>query len=346
MSLNFRSTRPDEIDALRAFLLRIFEAPPESLFARKEHLLWKYFAGRGTPAQSHSFVYENDRQFVSHLCAWPFSVSLNGQSVEAAHPIDWAASPDVPGAGALLLRQIRGLSDLTCCVGGTDAARKVIAAAGFKPVYTMKYYSRPLRPWKQFLSHGRRNHKLPARLLRNAFWSTTAGSAMPPGWSATQIEPEELPPELIPVSDSTVTVCVRTPELFRYFTECPIARYSLFTAKKEGQLRGYFLISHLPGQANIADAWVRTGEGSDWTALYKLAAAIAHKESDAAEIVAGSAIELGQKALEDAGFRSHQVLPVMMFDRKKLLQHAPPIHLQAIDNDGSFLHNGKPNYWT
>jgi hypothetical protein len=48
--------------------------------------------------------------------------------------------------------------------------------------------------------------------------------------------------------------------------------------------------------------------------------------------------------LEQAGFRLYEALPVMLFDPDKMLSSAPPVNFQMIDNDFSFLHQGRPDY--
>ena len=346
MSLTFRTTKPKELVAIRDFLIGIFGTSPESPFAQRDHFEWKYFDNIRPCGASRSFVFENESGFVAHVCAWPFQVLLGGEGHSAIHPIDWAASSAVPGAGALLLRQLRPLADLTVCVGGTEAAQKVIATAGFKPLYPMKYYSRPLRPWRQFLTHQRRDVKLLPRLVRNTFWSVRAGRSAPPDWTATEIQPRDFPAEAIPASNADVTVCVRSAELFAYLMKCPIARYRLYLARANRELRGYFLISYVPGQAIVADAWTTSDRQEDWASIYRLAVSVAYQEGRVAEVVAGSALIAGQDALESMGFRAHQVLPIMVFDRRKILENAPRLHFQLIDSDFSFLQTGRPNYST
>ena len=83
--------------------------------------------------------------------------------------------------------------NVSVCVGGTDVAQKVIAQTGFRPIGDMLFYSRPLRPFRQFLTHQRRNIKLPARWLRNLIWAHRAGRQTPEGWTAVPVDPDEIP---------------------------------------------------------------------------------------------------------------------------------------------------------
>ena len=345
----FRATRPDEEGAIRAFLAQIFEIPPNAPLISPRNLHWKYYQPRNDhsgASESRSFVYTNDRGYAAHACAWPFRLLVNGSTVTGVHPIDWAAGSAVPGVGGLLLRQMRNLEQVSCCIGGTDVAQKVIAQTGYRPAGEMKYFSRPLHAWNQLWTHPRRDFKLPARFLRNFLWSHRAGIEAPPDWTAERITPEQIPPEVLPKSNSGITACDRTPGLFRYLQDCPTALHELYVARRSGRPAGYFLLSLPPGQARIADTWVIGGTEADWKALYALAVHTAYKNTHAGEITASSALKAGQDALQSLGFRAHLTLPVMLFDPKKLLADAPPIHFQMIDNDFSFLHQGQPDYQT
>lgn len=349
MKLDFRATSPEEEGAVRLFLAAIFEMPLTAPLVNSRHLHWKYYQRREDWSRgegSRSFVYTNANGYAAHGCAWPFRVLVNGTAISGVHPIDWATGSDTPGLGALLLRQMRMMGDVSCCLGGTDVAQKVISQTGYRPMGEIKYYSRPLHAWSQFWSHQRRDFKLPARLIRNFLWSRQAEIKAPKGWAAERIVPEQMPPEVLPRSSSAVTACERSPALFRYFQDCPIARHELYLARRDGRAAGYFLLSLPPGQARVADSWVVSQSPEDWKALYALAVHTAYKSTRAGEITAGSALKAGQEALEALRFRAHLTLPVMLFDPKKRLIGAPPIHFQMIDNDFSFLHQGRPDYQT
>jgi hypothetical protein len=210
----------------------------------------------------------------------------------------------------------------------------------------MKYFSRPLHAWNQLWNHPRRDVKLPARFVRNFFWSHRLGTEAPKGWTAERITPEQIPSDVLPKSTPDITACERSPALFRYLQDCPSAIHKLYLALRGGRPAGYFLLSLPPGQARIADTWTLDQNEADWKALYALAVHTAYKNTHAGEITACSALAPGQSALQSLGFRAHLTLPVMLFDPKKLLTGAPPIHFQMIDNDFSFLHQGQPDYQT
>jgi hypothetical protein len=347
--LEFRATRPEEGDAVRAFLAQVFDIPLNATLVNPRNLNWKYYQRRNDHsggAESRSFVYTDENGYAAHACAWPFRLFVNGSPITGVHPIDWAAGSAVPGIGALLLRQMRTLGQVSCCIGGTAVAQKVISQTGYRPAGEMKYYSRPLHAWNQLWTHPRRDFKLPARFLRNLLWSHRAGTEAPQDWTADRIAPEQIPSEVLPQSGSSITACDRSPGLFRYLQDCPTALHELYVVRRSGRPAGYFLLSLPPGQARIADTWVTGGAEADWKALYALAVHTAYTNTNAGEVTACSALKDGQNALQSLGFRAHLTLPVMLFDPKKLLADAAPIHFQMIDNDFSFLHQGQPDYQT
>ena len=344
--MTFRNTTPKEQQDVRQLLRAVFKAKDDAPFLNDQHLHWKYYAERIDWAGSRSFVLSEDARLAAHACVWPIGVLLNEKKIEGFHPIDWAANSGVRGTGARLLREMQKLTEISVCVGGTAVARKVIAKTGYRPSGEMKYYARPLRPWLQARTHQRRNLKLPARFARNWLWAMRWPATASPDWNAERVAPEQIPPEMLPVSSGRVTACVRNAALFGYVEQCPIARHELYVARDRSRLKGYFLLSFVPGQARVADAWVNGGEIHEWEALYRLAVKTALDARNVAEVTAAAALEAGQHALTRCGFRMYQALPVMLFDPKRLLAGAPPVHWQMIDNDFSFLHQGRPEYTT
>ena len=330
---------------MKQFLQRIFGSPDNAPFINEAHLRWKYYEPRTDFSGSRSFVYTEAGRIVAHACAWPLRFWFAGESITGIHPIDWAATNEIPAVGTLLLRQMRTLANVSICVGGTDVAQKVIAQTGFRPIGDMQFYSRPLRPFRQFLTHQRRNAKLPARLLRNLIWAQRAGREAPTGWAAMPVDPTEIPPEVLPASSGHVLACERSPAQFRYLLTCPVARFTLYLVRQHDVPRGYFLLSVTPGQTRVADSWIG-GDSEAWIALYRLAVATAFEDPNASEITAASCLAAAQRALEEIGFRRHRTLPVMVSDPKKRLSGAPMPNLQLIENDFAFWHRGRPDYET
>ena len=346
MTLRFRATAEAEAPSIRELLLTNFPASDNAPAFSLAHLAWKYFSPHPSWKTSRSFVYESDGSLIAHACAWPFTLRRSGTSIEGVHPIDWVANATVPGGGALLLRNVRALREISICVGGTDVARTVIAKSGFRPHGEVHTYARPLRPLRQAFTHQHRNWKLPARFIRNSWWARTRADDRDREWSAQRVEPEQVPEEVLPDPAQNMSAAERSPGIFRYFLQCPITRYQLYVVSQRSRAVGYFMLSFVPGQARVADAWSVPATTESWKALYALAVSAALDEGSASELSAATSLTGASAALEGCGFRRFDSVPIMVFDPGKRLAGIEAIHFQMIDNDFSFLHSGEPRYLT
>ncbi len=346
MNLSFHSTAPADSPRVRAFLREIFKVDTNAPFLNEALVEWKYYRFHPHWDGSRSFVYEGDTGIAAHACAWPVQLLTTDGPLTVLRPIDWAASTKIPGVGALLLRQMRGLRDVSCSVGATDVARKVIARNGYRPFADMELYARPLRPLRQAVTHQRKDWKLPARLARNLAWTMRSKPSIPAGWTVEPIEPRHLPDAVLPGPQPGIAVARRTRELFEYFRLCPVVRHQLFLIKNEGEPIGYFLLSFTPGQARICDAFMGELTATAWAGLYASAVRVALDEGSAAEITAASSLGVPCEALSISGFRRYKVLPIMLFDGRQRLASTHRVHMQMIDSDWSFLHENRPEYQT
>ena len=346
MSLELRALPESERARLRRFLRDVFQSAEDALFIEPAQMHWKYWEPHPNWTGSRSYAYVDDsEEIVAHACAWPFNLRTTEATLAGIHPIDWAAGMKVPGAGALLLRQIRALRDISCCIGGTEIAQKVILQSGFKPVTTMQLLARPLRPLRQVLNHQRRNWKLPARLLRNTTWTMRAAS-VPTGWTAEPVHPADIPGDLLPSPAPGLAVAVRSAALFEYLLKCPSAKYQLWLVRDGNVPCGYFLLSFVPGQARVADAWIASTKDESWLALYALSVQVALRDATVAEITTCATLVEAFTGAAACGFRPYTGLPVMLFDPKKYLAPVNRFHIQLIDNDMSFLHQNCIEYVT
>jgi hypothetical protein len=346
MSLDFRAVPESESARLWRFLHGVFQPAENAPFIEPEQMHWKYWESHPSWTGSRSYVYVDDsEEIIAHACAWPFSLRTTETTLTGAHPIDWAAGMKVPGAGALLLRQIRALRNISCCIGGTEIAQKVIRQTGFRPATTMQLLALPLRPVRQALNHQWRNWKLPARLLRNTAWMMSAAS-VPSGWTAELIRPTDIPDELLPSPAQGLAVAHRSAALFEYILKCPTARYQIWLVRQGSEPRGYFLLSFVPGQVRIADAWIASAKSEPWRALYALSVQVALRDSSVAEITTCATLGEAFAGAATCGFRSYTELAVMLFDSKNYLAPVNQFHMQMIDNDMSFMHGNCIEYAT
>lgn len=337
-----------ESSQVQQLLCSIFGAPASALFVSPPLMHWKYWEPHPYGPGSRSYASKDGSEIVAHAGGWPFQLKTTETTVAGVHPIDWAASSRVRGSGANLLRQLRTLKDVSLSIGGTGMAQAVVRREGFKAVAAMHMLSFPLHPARQVMNHQRRNWKLPARFLRNTMWRLTAASA-PPGWTAEPVAAPEIPPTLFPVAQPKLVVASRSAELFAYLVKCPAARWQAWVVKKNGESRGYFLLSFVPGQARIADAWVLPDSNEDsasWKALYTLARQAAASDGSTAEIVTGTSYQPAYQGAVASGFRGCGEQEVMLYDPAGHLSHANHFHVQFIENDMSFLHEGRIEYVT
>jgi hypothetical protein len=338
MKLTFEALPETALCDVTSFLRSVFHAPSDALFLQPEQMRWKCWQARADwPEPSRSYGYRDETgELVAHAVLWPFRVLTVEGVLSGAHPIDWAAGKKVPAAGALLLRQVRTLTDVSCCIGGTEIAQKVIAQTGYKATSEMTYLVKPVRPLRQLLTHQWRNWKLPARFARNLAWSFS-GAAAPQGWTAERIAPVDLPDHVLPKPDAGLVVAERTAAMFTYLMECPTAPFELYVVRKDSSPCGYFLLSFAPGQARIADAWIVGPDGFRWQALYALAIQAALENQAVAEVLAAVTLEDALSAAIACGFRRYGSDAVMLFDPKKRIPPGTRMNFQMIDNDRGFM---------
>ncbi len=314
MKLQLRAVPESGCERVATFLRRVFDSPPDAVYLQPAQLHWKYWQPRQDWPESRSYVYETEAgDIAAHACIWPFALKTVRGMHAGTHPIDWAADASVPGAGALLLREIRTMRDLSCCIGGTEVAQKVIAKSGFANIAHMRHFVRPLRPWRNMLTHPRRGWKLPARFARNLAWTLDGKAAIPAGWSCTRVEPEKIPDSLLPAPEPGLAVANRSIALFRYMLSCPAAPHQMWMASYREVPQGYFMLSFTPGQARLADAWVIPQSPESWRAIFALASDAAREDASAAEILIATSLKEAAMGAEAAGFRPCREIPIMMF---------------------------------
>lgn len=344
----FRQTSPADLEAVSAFLNRIFGDAPVT--TQPANLHWKYWTPRQTDWQgSRGCVLERENAIVAHGCAWPLRILTPGNSMPAIHVIDWAADAATTGAGVSIMKQMARLGNAVVAAGGTGMTKRILPAFGFKPRNVIRYYARPLRPLRQVRTHQRREGlRAIVRLARNSAWSWIP-QQVPENWSAHRIVAADLPARCWPQPTPELAVFERTPALFHYLTQCPTTEVRLYGIQDSGKWKGYFVLVFVPGTARVADAWTTSGVDG-WRALYRLASRCA-LEYDAPggsvnEIVTASGLAEAQQALIDCGYRYRKEEHLMLYQvRDQLPQHLP-VHYQMIDADVAFLHAGKPEYFT
>jgi len=336
MTFGFRPTSQTDSAAISEFLGRVLELRAEAALLDPGHMRWKYWTARPDWEGSRSFIAHHRGAIVAHLAVWPMRVRSTGQEVTALHAIDWAADRRCPGAGTWLMRQMAARVRMMVATGGSEIGRGILPVIGFRPHSALYQFAYPLRPLGQALSATNRNLKLPARVLRNAFWRLSRPLSLPGGWSAMSLAAEEVPQGLWPQPSSATAVTARDTGFYRYFLDSPSAPHALYGLYKNGELAGYFCLALATHAARIADLWLPSGDVEDWCAGFRTAAMVAAREERIYIVSAFASTALGKEGLSRAGFLIRERATVSLLGDAKILE-GRELHLQMLDSDASFL---------
>jgi len=336
VKIDLQPTAPCDAAALSAFLGRMFHVRPGAPFLAEEYMTWKYWSHRPDWIGSRGCAARHDGAIVGHAAAWPVRLRIPGRLIPAVHVIDWAADPKYPGAGVWLLREITSKVESAIATGGSDITRRLLPAIGFRPHSEIGWFARPVRPLGQALTSSRRDWTVPARLLRNAWWSLLPLRWLPRGWSAAPLAPSEVPEQLWPQPSAETAVTARDAAFYQFFVGSPSARHALYGLRRDGGLIGYFCLAFAPHVARIADLWLPSVSVADWCAGFRTAAAVAARFEDVCEVSAWASTALGKESLVRAGFRLRDRLPVSFFGNPAILERRE-LHVQMLDCDASFL---------
>lgn len=340
MKPTFRTSTSLDRPAIAEFLQRTFTSAALEPYLQPAHMNWKYWQSRPDWPGSRSFLLERDGEPLGHGAAWPLRILAPDGEISAFHLIDWAADPKLPGAGVSIMKRMADTADVVCVFGGSDAAKRMRAAMGFRPRNAVETWVKPLRPWRQSLTHQTKSWKSAARLLRNWAWSRKSVQEEP-HWSAHLMRAEAL---TSPQPRGRQLVFEQTPAQIHYLLDCPTARFQYFTVLHLGSPVGYFCLAFVPGQARLADAWLSSDAPDAWDQLVSLAHSHALADHSVNEIVAQASSAAMQLALRQAGFRLHHSDSVLVYDPKGRIPEAASLDLQMIHGDMAFWHRGHPLY--
>lgn len=308
---------------------------------------WKYWLERDDWSGARSFVATRGGQILAHAAVVPGRCTTDSGSATILHLIDWAARPNAAGAGVSLMKHIGRLADALLAIGGSEQTLRILPHIGFRSQGTADGYVRTLRPLRHLGSSGTAWWKLPARLMRRSLWRWTSPIVPPAGWSIMRIAPDEMSvlAQVLPCATAEAGVFERSATLFRYILQCPIASMELYALKNQNQVRGYFLLAFVPGQARIADCWVAAQQADAWDALLQYAALQALGHPDAAELIAWSSDPVMNGALLGNGFHLRCQLPIFL--RPAVEGDIPSGHMQVqmLENDAAYFHHDVPELW-
>lgn len=221
---------------------------------------------------------------------------------------------------------------------------KILPKFGFVEHARQWKGARPLRPFKQMLTHPNRNWKLAPRLGRNLLWTFPA--PLEGGWKAEEIPAEKISREFSSQSMATCHFSPRAPGFFEYLQRCPAMRMRIYEVHDKSGPRGHFAVGLVRGQARVAGVWIRNPDAEAWQRAFCLAQLAAKRFDGACEVAAAGTSGVSEQAAIAAGFRIQVRVPIFLLNRKGKLALPPDFQFQLSDDDSIFLDGGVPSYLT
>ena len=336
MSSIFRPTAPGDQPQITRLLTQAFGASPQSTLLDPRVMQWKYWEPRADWPHPRGYVMERDGQLLAHAAIWPVEFPQTG--IRGVQMIDWAATRDNPGAGISLVGRLTRMFDFMYSIGGSPTARKLFPSYGFTEVTRTWMAARPLRPFRQALTHQSRNWKLAPRLVRN-WWRAHSTSAPTGEWAAAPLAPSQIctaAPNFFP----------RSPAFFDYLSRCPVASPQLYSLSRSCRPEGHFVLTLIRGQARLAGLWLREPSDESWCAAYAVALQTARRIPGAYEFAAKGSDGASLRAALHAGLRFAGTDPVFLLDKQRVFPSVPDFQFQLIDDDGAILDIGRSDYVT
>ncbi|MFI4886797.1 MAG: hypothetical protein ACHQIF_14655 [Steroidobacterales bacterium] len=338
-----RPSTPQDGPALVA-LMRSAGLEPHSDPAQ---LHWKYWQARADWPGSRSFVLTDGRDLLAHAAVVPGAFRCGETRARVVHMIDWAARREMAGVGIRLARHLSGMSDFVLAVGGSHDTRKILPLMGYVQCGTVSGYVRTISPLAILSRPMPSRWKLVPRMARSLLWSVMAPRTGTVGWRMRPIGSEAIEPICGPASAQRAGMAVfeRSPALFHHALSCPIVPAELHGLEKDGRLGGYFVLSHAPGQARIADMWMDSQDPADWRALARAAVDRARTRARLAEVTVWSSDPGLSQVLEDCGFHERLRLPILLQASGSAAIPHDIMRVQMLDSDAFYLYCGGNELW-
>jgi hypothetical protein len=316
------------------FLAIKFQLPANATLVRHDQMRWKYFEPRPDWPGSRSYVLTNGKKWLAHTCLCPVSFPVPDGSVRACLLVDWVSA--MPGAGAEIYRRCAAMMDAVLWAGGSTSAHKTVTDLGYPVRGEIRFYSRPLKPWKLYQQRGAGFGKQLLRLGRDI--GQGVAPLHDPGreWSCWQVDR---------FTDEHAAVCAytpsgfvqpfRSPELLNYFLRCPATGVSGYEVRRGGEVTACFVLTEFDREVRIADVRVGSEAPGDWAAVVALATRVAG-ERPAPLMLVPAAVPVLHQALEANRFRCFERQAMHVQDPGGRLG-SRPMHFCPFDGDHAYL---------
>ncbi len=332
MSLQIRPTEPADEAAIIAFLARVFGTEASAPFLSPALMRWKYWLPREDFDGPRAYLSERDRRIVAHVGLWPITIHEARGTRRGVHMIDWGADPAAPGAGVALMQFAAREFDFVFSIGGTGDTQRILPRLGFQVVAEAVTFARPLRPWRQAWRHQSRDWRLPARTLRNFWWSVSPFSVAPHGCEAAELDADT-------AGELRLSAQNRDAGFFRFLSRCPCARSLTFRLNHGGRDKGLLLLLADGEQARIGGLWLDSPGTDDWQSALQLARDTAVRHTSASELVYRTSAAECQAAALAAGLRIRARDPLFFLGKGGAAGLVLP-EANLADDDAAFLFTG------
>lgn len=306
---------------------------------------WKFWRPTADWDGPRSYVLTHDDRIVAHAGVVPARCVWDGERARIAHVIDWAAS--APGAGVSLMKYVGRLVDALVATEGSSDTLRVLPIIGFRPCGTIGAYVLPLHPFGYLRDRPNWNVKTPARIARNLLWSLAAPRIDLGPWRARALQGPALPElrGVLPKPRPGAVTMERSLEQLAHILACPIAAVALYAIERAGSVLGYFVLTFVPGQARLCEAWLHEDEPAAWRALVLAARGVAATRPGVVELVAATADPRLARGLLESGFHARYQTTVQLLPTRggKPLPGCP--QLQMFDSDAAYRHQDGLNFW-
>jgi len=324
MSSVLRATTPEDAPQIAAFCERLLEVPQGSPVFAAEHMHWKYWQPWSSFEGARSYVLTRDTTIVAHGVVLPIRYRFADKTLRFVQVYDWAGAPSAVGAATSLLRRIAATVDGVLAIGGSDKTQRIVRPLGFRPFGRVARYAARRANLESRLGEG--PHKSVA--LRPYTDSDLAAGLT----------------VLRPASTRRAVHSEHDGNALRDLCRCPTAPSTYYEAHASGELLGSFVLTRVPGQARIADAWA-THERC-WEPLMSAACQEALCMAGIDEVACQTNDALQAQALERSGLQECGSDPLFLLTSTTLIPDEAHVRFQLLDSDCSFLHQGTPERWS
>jgi hypothetical protein len=230
-----------------------------------------------------------------------------------------------------LLKAIARLADGVINVRGSEAARRIFGALGYRSLGVTTRYVVQL-PRRAAPSPAISSTKRVRRAELRVHRTGGLGNAAPHPLESAE-------------SNGCQIVPLRSVAQLEALSRCPAAPMTHYEVWTDGALIGTFLICETPGQVRVVDAWAAPESVEAWHVVIELMLAQAVHYPGAIELVTQTNDPVQARVLLAAGFVATGADALSIFADRALVHDGAHVRHQLIDSDLAYLHHGCAESW-